>query len=404
MFCELRLVSLLLAVVLALPAAANSCYVDCTTSGGQACISPCIDKSWGSPDFDSRYTACMERCKKGVEARCHRQCIPPEPPPYGWDEQVGDRCRLAPGADYAMVVIWTAYGGSSTSVVGPDWVRNSAGSLIALQIADRASLEDGKAWWMLPDETPAYCEVTIKVEIVSPGDEFDGDTQELQFYIFGLPKDLWTHDRNHGIAGYLRTVDQFFEPGFHRLNVSVGVNEAAHSWLTDYHARLEREIEALEEQLAEEFGEDAPVSDEVAGDQDHYLSVATSPPPGSRLDPGKPGYFGIGWHTESQHDAGTTAVAECEKQGGGNCSFNAAGTSVRGGCVGLAMASWRDRDQDAERTYVVASSSFRELIARDLRSGCRSTALAGKYEDTVLEHSCEIVRVTCAGDFLSARP
>ena len=140
----------------------------------------------------------------------------------------------------------------------------------------------------------------------------------------------------------------------------------------------------------------------TAGDEDHYLSVATSPPPGFRFDPGKPGHFGIGWHTESHHDAGTMAVDECRRQGGGNCSFNASSTSLRGGCVGLAMATWRDRDKDAERTYVVTNSSFRDVIAKDLRSACEADIFSGKYEDTVVEHSCEIVRIACAGDTIPA--
>ena len=69
---------------------------------------------------------------------------------------------------------------------------------------------------------------------------------------------------------------------------------------------------------------------------------------------------------------------------------------------GLAMAKWRDRDEDPERTYVVTSSSFRNLIATDLRSACKNTALSGKYEGTVLEHSCEIVDVMCASDIVLA--
>ena len=137
----------------------------------------------------------------------------------------------------------------------------------------------------------------------------------------------------------------------------------------------------------------------ATGDEDHYLVVATSPPASWRIDPGESGYFGIGWHIESHHDAGMTAKAECRKQGGGSgCSFDASGTSLRGGCVGLAMAKWRDRDKDPERTYVVTSSSFRNHIARGLRSGCETTAFSGKYEGTVVEHSCEILRIMCASD------
>ena len=57
-----------------------------------------------------------------------------------------------------------------------------------------------------------------------------------------------------------------------------------------------------------------------------------------------------------------------------------------------------DQDEDPERTYVVTSSSFPNLIATDLRSACRNAAFGGKYEDTVVEHSCDIVRIMCAGD------
>ena len=89
---------------------------------------------------------------------------------------------------------------------------------------------------------------------------------------------------------------------------------------------------------------------------------------------------------------------ECRRQGGGDCSFNAGGTSLRGGCVGFAIASWRDRDMDAERTYVVGGSSFRNVVAGDLRSGCEFAAFGGKREDVVVKHSCEIVRIVCAGD------
>ena len=137
----------------------------------------------------------------------------------------------------------------------------------------------------------------------------------------------------------------------------------------------------------------------TTGDDDHYLAVATSPPAGWHIESGEAGYFGFGWHPGSGHDAGMAAAAECRQQGGGSvCNANASGTSMRGGCIGLAMARWRDRDEDPERTYVVTSSSFRNLIARDLRSGCRNAAFGGKYEDTVVEHSCDIVRIMCAGD------
>ena len=146
----------------------------------------------------------------------------------------------------------------------------------------------------------------------------------------------------------------------------------------------------------------SPMSRGPAAGEQPYLVVATSPPAGWRIEPGEPGHFGFGWHTGSGHEAGTEAEAECRSQGGGRlCAFNASGTSMRGGCVGLAMARWRDRDEDAERTYVVTNSTFQNLIARDLRSGCRDRAFGGKHEGTVVEHACDILRIMCADDVVS---
>lgn len=68
------------------------------------------------------------------------------------------------------------------------------------------------------------------------------------------------------------------------------------------------------------------------------------------------------------------------------------------------MAAWRDRGEDAERTYVVTSSSFQHVIVRDLRSGCDRNTFSGKYDGTVVEHSCKILRVACAADAASATP
>ena len=179
-------------------------------------------------------------------------------------------------------------------------------------------------------------------------------------------------------------------------------------WVLDHNAGLLREVlpKTEYELLGDpsEWGGDRPVAGEASpdpvtvGDDSHYLSVATSPPPGIRFDPAEQGHFGIGWNPESHHDAGTRAVDECRGQGGTNCSFNASGTSLRGGCVGLALARWRDRGTDAERTYVVTSSSFRSLITGNLRSECERESFGGKHEGKVVEHSCEVLRIACAGD------
>ena len=301
-------------------------------------------------------------------------------------EQIAGGCKLTPDMDYLMVSTWTMDGGvqSRTYVAGPDWI--ASGGELALRIADHASLQEGKAWWGLPAETPAYCEVTLQaVDLPDEWDLFAENSYRDEIYVFGLPKDRWPHQRNDGVAGYLRALDRFYDPEFSRVTVSVRLNQAAHTWLVDYYTRLERELEILEErsahmedQVAETSEEDTPAIHIVAG-EDHFLAVATAPPAGWRIEASEPGYFGFGWHIGSHHDAGTTAVDECRRQGGGSaCSFNADGTSMRGGCVGLAMAKWRDRDEDSERSYVVRSSSFRDLMTRDLRSGCRSTAFGGR--------------------------
>ena len=170
------------------------------------------------------------------------------------------------------------------------------------------------------------------------------------------------------------------------------------SLLGDYYPNLEHRVEVLDKPL----DKDPPAL--VFGDgDDHFLAVATSPPAGTLIDPGQSGHFGIGWHIESHHDAGMTAVDHCRRQGGGSdCSFNASGTSLQGGCVGLGIASWRDRDEDPERTYVVTSSSFRDLIARDLRTGCEREAFGGKHKDTVVEYACDIVHIQCSADVTPA--
>ena len=48
--------------------------------------------------------------------------------------------------------------------------------------------------------------------------------------------------------------------------------------------------------------------------------------------------------------------------------------------------------------YLATSSSFREHIADDLKSACRRKTFGGKYRDTVVEHSCDVLRVVCADD------
>lgn len=304
--------------------------------------------------------------------------------------QILDRCELTPDMEYLLVETYKmADQGerwSQTRVVGPDWKAGYA----SWTIAEYASLGEGKKWFQLPDETPTYCEVNIQ-DVGKGGRRWSALTE---MYIFALPKDRWwSHERNQGVEGYLLETEQDIDRWreMTETKLSVNVSQAAHSWLTAYYAQLE--TETLDELLADEG---TPVS-ATAVEEDHYLAVATSPSAGTRIGKDSPGYFGIGWHTESPHDAGMTAVAECRKQGGGSaCSFNASGTSLRGGCVGLAMARWRDRDKDPERAYVVASSSFRDLIARDLRGHCESRAFGGKYPETVVEQSCDVLRVVCS--------
>ena len=136
-------------------------------------------------------------------------------------------------------------------------------------------------------------------------------------------------------------------------------------------------------------------------EDEHFTAVATSPPANWSFDADEEGYSGIGWHTESHHDAGNVAIAQCKEQGGDRCSSSA--MSMRGACVGLAMAKWRDKDADrGRRAYLANSSSFRDAIADGLELACDSMAFGGKPEGTVIEHSCEIIRVVCADDIDAA--
>ena len=318
--------------------------------------------------------------------------------------QILDRCNLTPDVDYLLVETfkrvegdwyhagrWRA-GWKETRVAGPDWKTGHA----LAPIADHASLQEGKQWFQLPDDTPVYCEVNIRQRYRS-----DPETTDLiDLSVYSLPKDRWWgHERNQGVVGYLREMEQEWDRWSDNVvpTVNVSVRQEAHSWLTDYYANLEREVP--DDPLADG---DTPVSAAAVG-EDHYLAVATSPAAGTRIKPGEPGYHSFGWHTESQHDAGLAAVQACHAQGGGSGCFSGAdGKSLRGACVGVAIAKWRDRDEDPERTYVATSSSFRDVIARDLRSGCEGAAFAGKYEETVVEHSCEMVHVMCASDIVPA--
>lgn len=140
----------------------------------------------------------------------------------------------------------------------------------------------------------------------------------------------------------------------------------------------------------------------AAGDEEHFVAAATSPPSSWSFDAAEEGHYGFGWHRESAHDAGREAEAECARQGGAECTYTAAGQSMRGGCVGLALASWRDEGESRERAYVTASSSFRNLIARQLRSACSVSVFGGKRREAVAEHGCEVVRVLCAEDIGAA--
>ena len=314
--------------------------------------------------------------------------------------QIGDRCNLTPDMDYLAVSLWENVGLSSrTYVVGPDYSSDR----VPLPIdADRTSLKEGKQWWGLPAEDTGILSRDDPNRVAAVGSHRRSplSAQHIRFSACR---------RTGGLTRGMRALRDFSTTRISSTvsdadtvaSVGVSVNQAAQSWLADYYADLEREIESLDELLAELDAD--PASPATADGEDHYLAVATSPPAGTGISPGESGYHGIGWHTESQHDAGLTAVDERRRQGGGSACFsNAGGKSLRGGCVELAMANWRDRDEDPERTYVVTSSSFRDVIARDLRSGCESAAFAGKYEDTVVEHSCEAVHVMCASDIVPA--
>lgn len=308
--------------------------------------------------------------------------------------QIAERCNMTPDMDYLLVETFERAdeGWTETRLAGPNW---KVGHALA-PIADHASLQEGRKWFELPDDTPVYCEVNIRKKYRSSPET----TDQIVLYIFSLPKDKWWGDRNQrsqGVAGYVREMEQEWARWSDNVvpTVEVSLNQAAHPWLTDHYARLERETEALNAPSAGVDG--APQA--AAGGAEHYLAVATSPPPNHRIEPGEAGHFGIGWHRDSQHDGGMAATAECRRQGGGDaCGHTATGKSLRGGCVGVAMARWRDRGKDPERAYVVASSLFRDLIARDLRGHCESTAFGGKYKETVVEHSCDVLRVMCAGD------
>ena len=133
-------------------------------------------------------------------------------------------------------------------------------------------------------------------------------------------------------------------------------------------------------------------------DEEHFVAVATSPPPKWSFEADEMGYYGLAWNTESAHDAGEAAESACRRQGGENCFYTASGQSMRGGCVGIAVAGWRDQEREPTRAYLTASSNIREVIARDLRGACSVAVFAGKPRERVVEHSCEVIEILCAED------
>ena len=259
--------------------------------------------------------------------------------------EIGNKCNLTPDMDYILVETFDRSDEewAETRVVGPDWKVGVA--LWPPAIADHVSLQEGKEWFGLRDETPVYCEVNIRQTYKSS----PGTIDRINLYIFSMPKDRWWgSERSQGVQGYFGEIDQGHRHENVGATVSVRVDQAARAWLGDYYARLEREIRMLEErqarlqereeELAEQLGGGGPAADSVAG-EDHFLAVATSPAAGTRIRPGEPGYFGIGWHTESQHDAGLTAEDACRRQGvGKHASPMPAGSR----CVADALDSpWR---------------------------------------------------------------
>ena len=78
------------------------------------------------------------------------------------EAQIGDRCNLTPDMDYLAVELWERVGlESRTYVAGPDY--SSDRTLVPID-PDHASLQAGKEWLRLPDETPAYCQATVRTE------------------------------------------------------------------------------------------------------------------------------------------------------------------------------------------------------------------------------------------------
>ena len=94
---------------------------------------------------------------------------------------------------------------------------------------------------------------------------------------------------------------------------------------------IKRGPEFKSEEKLVDAGSRAPAA---AGLEERYLAMATSPSAGTRIRPGESGYFGIGWHTESHHDAGKTA--EAEWRGAVAASAPSTGTRTRS-----APTSWR---------------------------------------------------------------
>ena len=100
-------------------------------------------------------------------------------------EKIGDRCKLTPDMQYLMVKTLKSGDGWAATYVTDDGL---APGWAPAKVASYASLQEGKKFLQLPDETPVYCEVNVleRYKQTRP----NGPPDQIDIYIFSFPSDM----------------------------------------------------------------------------------------------------------------------------------------------------------------------------------------------------------------------
>ena len=137
---------------------------------------------------------------------------------------------------------------------------------------------------------------------------------------------------------------------------------------------------------------------------EYYVAVAATATPFSTFPSGTQWHTGVGWHTESGHDAGNEARAACSNAAGGASCYHFF-PSLKGGCVALALGAWRDQGKPMSFQFGSGTTTLGRALAEEKAlSRCKSNIFGGKPEGTVQEWQCETKVSFCSTDVAQGSP